>query len=113
MSVSAPKTKESRTELRKALRYAATVMSRTNSPQAGRTIDISPGGISVMLSKHLNAGDQYVVSFDATLGNQLVSVNASATLVYSICVGTSGFRTGFQFGPVDAKTAQIIRQLSQ
>jgi hypothetical protein len=113
MSISKFNPKELRTEQRKALRCSATVMSRANSPQAGRTIDISQKGISVMLPKHLNPGDQYVISFDTTMGSRLVSVNASATLVYSICVGTSGFRTGFQFGPVDANTAQIIKQLSQ
>ena len=112
MAIPGLNVKELRTEQRKVFRCPATVMSPTNYPQAGRTIDISSKGISVMLDKHLSAGDQYTISFNTTLGNQLVSVNASARLVYSICVGTSGFRTGFQFGTLDARTAQVIKQLS-
>lgn len=88
-------------------------MSRTTPQVSGQTVDISPGGISLMLPRHLNPGDQYVISFDTAVDGSEVSVNAAATLIYSIFVGTTGFRTGFQFGALDGNTSQLIRKLSE
>lgn len=105
--------KESRTETRKLLRCPAKVTLKNTAPQLGRTIDISPSGISVMVSEHMTPGIPCVVAFDPSINGKTITVNAAARVIYSICVGTTGFRTGFQFVEIDETTARSIRALAK
>jgi hypothetical protein len=66
-----------------------------------------------MLPRAMNTGDQCSVAFNPSIDGKTVALNASAKVVYSICVGTSGFRTGFQFEEIDDKTSKIVKELAQ
>jgi hypothetical protein len=108
-----PNPKEQRTEIRKTLRCAATVTSTKTPPLPGRTVDISLHGISIMLPKPMKVGEQFMLSFDAMSGSKMLTVKVSAKVAYCICVGTSGFRSGFQFAQLEERNAKIIRDLMQ
>ena len=113
MATHALNPKEQRTEARKTLRCAATVSSPKGPPHLGRTVDISLHGVSIMLPKPMSVGDQFTVCFDTMTGNKMHSVKASARVAYCICVGTSGFRSGFQFVQLDERNAKIIKGVMQ
>ncbi|HXA46279.1 MAG TPA: PilZ domain-containing protein [Burkholderiaceae bacterium] len=113
MATHALNPKEQRTEERKTLRCAATITSAKTAPLLGRTVDISLHGVSIMLPKPMNVGEQFTVSFDTMTGNKIHAVKASARVTYCICVGTSGFRSGFQFAQLDEKSIKIIKDLMQ
>jgi hypothetical protein len=108
-----PNPKEQRTEPRKNLRCAATVTSLTAPPLPGRTVDISLHGISIMLPKPMKVGEHFMLSFDTMNDGIVRTVKASGRVAYCICVGTSGFRSGFQFAQLDERTTKIIRDLMQ
>jgi hypothetical protein len=105
--------KELRVEDRKRLSCAATVTAANTPPLLGRTVDISPHGVSIMLPRPLNVGGQFTISFDTMTGEKLRSVKATGKVAYCICVGTSGFRSGFQFQQLDVHNAKTIRELMQ
>ncbi|MFI4940382.1 MAG: PilZ domain-containing protein [Burkholderiales bacterium] len=108
-----PPPKTLRSEERRVLRCAAAVISSNSPPVHGKTVDVSSKGISVMLPRAMNNGDQCTVAFNPSIDGKTVMLSAPAKVVYSICVGTSGFRTGFQFEGIDDKTSKIIKELAQ
>jgi hypothetical protein len=95
-------TKESRAEVRRILHCPVKVITKSGAVLRGRSLDVSLGGMSVMLNDAFDGAPQCVVSFEALAAGQLtngkpVNVTVAAEAVYSICVGTSGFRVGFKF----------------
>jgi len=79
----------------------------------GRSIDLSLSGICLMLTDSIAAPQQCVVLFEASASGKTVQVNVGARAVYCTCVGTSGFRVGFQFDRSNEVAAKAIRQLMQ
>lgn len=102
--------KNLRTEERKKLHCATTVLFRDAPAMTGRAIDISPNGMSMVLPENLEAGRECLVTFEATVNGAKYKVAARANPVYSIYSGDS-FRTGFKFERVDEPTETAIRSL--
>ena len=105
--------KDLRTEARKVLRCAARIALNDARQIKGRTIDISMGGISMMLDEPFTVPQQCAIAFDAPVGGKIVNINVTAKSTYCTCVGTSGFRVGFQFDQKSEATVKAIRQLMQ
>jgi len=105
--------KDLRAESRKVLRCTARIVLNNATQIKGRTLDISMGGISVMLDEPLAVQQQCSIEFDAPVGGKIVNVNVMAKSTYCTCVGTSGFRVGFQFGQKSEAALKAIRQLMQ
>lgn len=105
--------KEARAEARKILRCTAKVVGGNGTQVSARTMDISMSGISLMVAEPLAPSQQYTIVFDAFANEKLIKVNAPAKVVYCICVGTSGFRVGFQFDQKNEIAMRSIRQLLQ
>jgi len=105
--------KEARVEPRKILRCSARVVLSNGMQVKGRTIDISMSGISIMLYEPIQALQVCTVIFDAPAGSKVLNVNVPAKAVYCTCVGTDGFRVGFQFDLRNDTVAKTIRQLLQ
>jgi c-di-GMP-binding flagellar brake protein YcgR len=105
--------KDLRAEPRKVLRCSARIVVNNATQIKGRTIDISMGGISVMLDEPFAVPQQCSIAFDAQVGGKVVNVNVVAKSTYCTCVGTSGFRVGFQFDQKNEATAKAIRQVMQ
>ena len=100
--------KQKRVEERKVLRCTAKIVLKNAPPLKGRTLDISASGISVMVPDPMKAGDPCIIAFDTTVQGKNMSVNVAARAVYCICVGTAGFRIGFQFIQTDEPTVRSL-----
>ena len=105
--------KDPRLESRKILRCVAKVTLSNATQVKARTIDISMSGISVMLDEPIATAQQCTIAFEAPGGGKMVKVNVTAKAMYCTCVGTSGFRVGFQFDLRNDEVAKTIRQLLQ
>ena len=103
--------KDSRLEARKILRCVARVSLSNATQIKARTIDISMSGISLMLDEPIATAQQCTIAFEAPGGGKMVKVNVTAKSMYCTCVGTSGFRVGFQFDQRNEAIAKTIRQL--
>jgi len=104
---------ELRVDTRKILRCAAKVLLKDSTVLNARTIDISMSGISLMLNDQIPTPLQCVIVFEAPANGKMVKVSVGAKAVYCTCVGTSGFRGGFQFDKGNDLAAKSIRQLLQ
>ncbi len=102
--------KNLRSEDRKKLHCATTVLFRDAPALVGKAIDISVHGISMVLPDSLDSGKECLVTFEATVAGAKYKVAVRANPVYSIYSGDS-FRTGFKFERVDDATAATIGAL--
>lgn len=105
--------KDSRGEVRKILRCSAKIVLNNATRIKGRTIDISMSGISLMLDEPIGIAQQCSISFEAPAGGRVVKVDVTAKSLYCTCVGTDGFRVGFQFDQRNEASVKTIRQLLQ
>lgn len=105
--------KELRVDTRKILRCAATVLLQGSIRLRARALDISMNGISLMLTEQIPTALQCVIVFEAPANGKMVKVSVGAKAIYCTCVGTSGFRCGFQFDKANEVAAKAIRQLLQ
>jgi len=105
--------KDSRAEVRKTLRCSARIILNNAMQIKARTIDISMSGISLMLDEPIATSQQCSIAFEASAGGRLLKINVAAKSMYCTCVGTSGFRVGFQFDQKTEATVKTIRLLLQ
>jgi c-di-GMP-binding flagellar brake protein YcgR len=92
---------------RRPLKRAARVITRDAPPTEGVTIDVSSGGMCVMLPRQLAPGTACAVSFDIPVNAFKQSVSAVAKVAWSIC-SSEGFKTGLQFSEIDPASATAI-----
>ena len=62
-----------------------------------KTLDVSLGGVCLIVPEQLPAGQECNVGFEAPLNGSMVRIFAMAKVIYSILTGTEGFHTGLQF----------------
>lgn len=93
------------------MRCQAIVVVPGNNPVRCRTLDLSLGGLSLMLSEQLRVGQECTIGFEAPLDGKMVRVMGQAKVVYSILAGADGFRIGMQFTNMDAANSKIVAQL--
>ncbi|MGZ3237909.1 MAG: PilZ domain-containing protein [Burkholderiaceae bacterium] len=105
-------TDQERVYPRKAFRCHATISIENNAPVEIWTVDISLGGISLMLDKPINSGQYGVVKFDALINGISYSFSAIVKAVYGVCSSAGLYRTGFQFFDLSAANAAIINGLA-
>lgn len=105
--------KDLRHEARKILHCAAKIVPNNATQIKARTIDISMSGISLMLDEPVAISQQCSISFEAPAGTKIVKIDVTAKSLYCTCVGTSGFRVGFQFDQKNEAAMKLIRQLLQ
>ena len=77
----------------------------------GRLVDVSLGGVSMMLPEQLRAGQQYNVAFDPSINGKVRRIVAKAKVVYCILSGSDGFRVGFQFVQLDTENNKAVAEL--
>lgn len=97
---------------RKIMRCALTLVVPGAAPIRARTLDISLGGISVMVGEQLRVGQNCTVGFEAPLNGKPVRVTATAKVIYSILSGTDGFRVGLEFVHLDPANHKIVAELT-
>jgi hypothetical protein len=102
---------ETRTYPRKVLRGQARVALPGAPAMRAKTLDISLGGVCLLVPEQLAPGQTCNVGFEAPLNGQTVRVFAVAKVIYSILSGTEGFRTGLQFVQLDAANNKLLAEL--
>jgi c-di-GMP-binding flagellar brake protein YcgR len=102
---------ETRTYPRKVLRGQARVALPGAPALRAKTLDVSLGGICLLVPEQLLPGQTCNVGFEAPLNGQMVRVFATAKVIYSILSGTDGFRTGLQFVQIDAANNKLLAEI--
>lgn len=103
--------KDARNEVRKVLRCQARILFKNAPSLSGRTFDISPSGICIIAPEHIAPGQSCGLSFSTPIAGKIIEVNTLAKVAYSICIGTTGFRVGFQFVDPDPAARAAINQI--
>ena len=81
------------------------------TPIRARTIDVSLGGLCLVVTEQLRVGQACDVGFEAPLNGKMVRVIGSAKVAYCILSGTEGFRIGLQFVQLDAANNKTLAEL--
>ena len=102
---------ETRNYPRKVLRCQARIVLPGMAPMRARTIDVSLGGLCLVVAEQLRVGQACDVGFEAPLNGKMVRVIASAKVAYCILSGTEGFRIGLQFMQLDAANNKTLAEL--
>lgn len=102
---------ETRSSPRKNLRAQARVVLPGLTPLKAKTIDISMGGVSLIMAEQLPVGKSCTVAFEAPLNGNVVRVVAVAKVIYTILKGIDGYRTGMQFVEIDAANNKALAEL--
>lgn len=98
---------EQRKYPRRPLKRRARVIARNGPPIEGSTLDVSSGGMCLILPQQLAPGMPCAISFDLPVNAFKQTVSAVARVAWSVC-GTQGFKTGVQFTEVDPASATAI-----
>ncbi|WP_147376745.1 PilZ domain-containing protein [Noviherbaspirillum saxi] len=96
---------------RKIMRCQAIVVIPGVTPISARTLDISLGGVSIVIAEQLRVGQECKVGFEAPLNGKTVRVMGAAKVVYSILSGADGFRVGMQFLKLDPANHKTVAEL--
>lgn len=76
-----------------------------------KTVDVSLGGLCLMVPEQLPVGQKCNIGFEAPLNGKMVRIFAVAKVAYSILSGTDGFRTGLQFTEIDAANDKLLAEV--
>jgi len=102
---------ETRNFARKVVRVPVRIALPGGAVLKARTVDISLGGICVLVGEQLPVGQAGRVDFESTVNGQLRRVTAEAKVIYSILRGTEGFRTGLQFVQIDSANNKTLAEM--
>lgn len=102
---------ETRSYPRKILRSNARVVLPGKSPMYARTVDVSLGGLCMMITEQIAVGQDCDIGFEAPLNGSVVRIFATGKVIYSILRGTDGFRTGVQFTKLDSANNKLLAEL--
>ena len=101
---------------RKASRYPSHGRAQVALPDGriigGHTLDLSPGGVAVLLTDAIPSGFTYLVRFEVPINGTIHVIVTKSRLVYGVFAGDKGFRAGFAFAEADAQRAAIISRLA-
>lgn len=74
----------------------------------GLTLDISDGGLSVVVDRRLNTGSSCELYFNIAVDGVTRQVSGSGTISHCVCAGLDGFRIGLEFIPADETSRQTV-----
>ncbi|GAB3539323.1 hypothetical protein GCM10027343_06570 [Noviherbaspirillum agri] len=96
---------------RKILRAPAKVTFPGRPTYRAKTMDISLGGVSVIVVDQFPVGQICTVTLEAPVNGNIARVTATTKVVYSILKGTEGFRTGLQIVEIDSASNKTLAEL--
>lgn len=77
----------------------------------GKAIQISPGGVSLLLGRSVRDGEMGLVSVNAFINGTPVRLQARASVVCCTCVGMEGFRLSLRFLELDDDAQDALDKL--
>jgi hypothetical protein len=111
MSAFATGIQEGRTSARIRTPGWANIESAGSVIRSDRLYDISQAGIALFLDIQLPRRQEYQLSLCVYHDGKVHWLDLGAQCVYSTLVGSSGFRHGFQFSPLDEKSQDVMAQI--
>ena len=79
---------------------------------AGRTVDISVGGVCLLIDDQIPQGLICAVRFEMLVKGITHVITAQAKTIYGVFANAGGFRVGFAFNAVDAQRTALINSLA-
>ena len=102
---------EARREERKILRCRAIVRFTADVTMVGKTIDVSRGGVCMMVPEQLNKGQVCVVRLEPSIAGVPKVINFIARVAYSICIGVEGFKVGLEITEMENASIPVLAQV--
>lgn len=102
---------EARSYPRKLMRCQARVALKGMAPLRAKTIDISLGGVSLLVPEQLPTGQVCDVGFEAPHNGKMVRVIGTARVIYCVLTGTDGYRLGLQYIQLDPANNKALTEL--
>ena len=99
-------------EPRYPLRGRAQVALPNQIILAGRTVDISVGGVCLLIDDQIPPGVICTVRLEMLVKGKTHIITAQAKTIYGVFATGGGFRVGFAFREGDAQRTSLINSLS-
>ena len=84
----------------------------SQSVLSGHTLDISVGGLCVLLQDQIPLGVVYPIRFERAIKGKPHVITALAKSVYGVFASSGGLRAGFAFEEDDQHRTELIRSLA-
>lgn len=78
----------------------------------GHTLDISIGGVCIVVDEKLPLNISYPIRFEMTVNGKVELITTTARAVYGVFASQGGFRVGFQFIDAEPKRTNLIKALA-
>ena len=111
MAEQKPVSSNRRAFARTAIRQPATV-TIGDAEIAVQTLDIGPGGLSLLVHRSIGPGTRCSIAFELPLADGPAPVAATIKVVYSSYIAVEQFKIGAVFTELDEKTAQALERFT-
>ena len=103
-------------EVQRPIRYPIRGRAQVALPNqtifSGHTLDISVGGVCILLDDQIPLETLLPIRFEMTVNGKVEVITARARSVYGVFASQGGFRVGFQFSEDDPKRTALINKLA-
>jgi c-di-GMP-binding flagellar brake protein YcgR len=103
-------TEEFRKYPRTVLSQSAKLLVQGSAPSVCRTLDVSSGGISAMVSENIDIGSCCLLSMETRIDSRLRKINIWGKIVYCAAEGDA-YRVGIQYREYDSMSKSCLLQL--
>lgn len=97
---------------RKVLRVQAKATAPNGAALLGKTLDISPKGMSILLSDAVQVRQHYHLAFDTFIAGSARAFRLDGKVAYCVLSGSQGFRVGFEFDHVTPELQSLIEAIA-
>jgi hypothetical protein len=95
----------------KVMRWPGSLRLGHTTLLEGKAIQISNGGVSLLLGRSVREGETGVVRVNAFLNGAPLILQARASVVCCACVGMEGFRISLRFVDLDDDAQDALERL--
>lgn len=103
-------------EVQRPIRYPIRGRAQVALPNqtvfSGHTLDISLGGVCILLDDQIPLNVLFPIRFEMTVNGKVEVITTRARSVYGVFASHGGFRVGFQFNDDDPNRTALIKKLA-
>ena len=103
-------------EVQRPIRYPIRGRAQVALPNqvvlSGHTLDISVGGVCVLLDDQIPLNVLFPIRFEMSVNGKIEVITARARSIYGVFASHGGFRVGFQFNEDDPNRTALIKKLA-